>query len=134
MTSKDNISMRKTPNFNHLEVDTMHHPSRLFPQCEECGELSVRCFRSDFSASRIANAVEDVNAHLLNLNVTSEVTGLGEIIVDLRVSHSNVASVARSLERYGYEIERIGISGSGSESQDEVTANRIAELIAHLNV
>nr|MDE6049811.1 hypothetical protein [Paramuribaculum sp.] len=75
--------MRKTPDFNRLEIDTRHLPNRLFPHCEESGELSVRCFRSDFSASRIARAVEDVDAHLLNLNVTSEVTSRGEVIVDL---------------------------------------------------
>lgn len=134
MTPKDNNSMRKTPEFNQLDIDTIHHPQRLFPQCDESGELSVRCFRSDFSASRIARAVEDVDAHLINLNLTSEVTPLGEIIVDLRVSRRDVAAVARSLERYGYEVYRISSGASSSEADEEVAASRIAELLVHLNV
>ncbi|MDE6651828.1 MAG: hypothetical protein K2K08_05415 [Paramuribaculum sp.] len=126
--------MRKTTDFSHLDVDTKHHPSRLFPHCEESGELSVRCFRSDFSASRIARAVEDVDAHILNMNVTSEVTPLGEVIVDLRVSHRNVTAVAHSLERYGYEVHHIGSETTGNDAENEVTASRIAELMVHLKV
>lgn len=134
MTSKDSTYMRKTNDFNHLNVDTRHHPSRLFPHCEESGELSVRCFRSDFSASRIARAVEDVDAHILNMNVTSEITPLGEVIVDLRVSHRNVTAVAHSLERYGYEVHHIASESLENDADNEVTASRIAELMAHLNV
>ncbi|MDE5745659.1 MAG: hypothetical protein K2H84_08415, partial [Paramuribaculum sp.] len=82
----------------------------------------------------IARAVEDVDAHLLNLNVTSEVTPHGEVIVDLRVSHRNMTAVARSLERYGYEVERIEEYTDTHTEGEEVTASRIAELMAHLNV
>lgn len=134
MTPKDNISFTNSRDFSKLDYGTHHHPSRLFPANEESSELSIRCFRSDFSASRIALAVEDCNANLLNMNVTSEVSPLGEIIVDLRVSHRNASSVARSLERYGYSVERISAPETDDLEGDDTTARRIGELLAHLNV
>ena len=69
---------------------------RLFPYTPDSSSLTVECPASDYSASSIARAVEDCNAHLLNLNVTS--------VVDLRVNHRNADAVSRSLERYGFMV------------------------------
>lgn len=89
----------------------------LFPPVAESSRLLVGCRREDYSASRIAHAVEDCNAHLLNLNVTSGGTksdnGVKEshqadakfpVLVDIRVSHINARNITRSLERYGYTV------------------------------
>ncbi|MCI9607426.1 MAG: hypothetical protein HFJ94_04540 [Muribaculaceae bacterium] len=133
MTPKDNISFVNSPDFSQLSFCTDHHPSRLFPELEESAELSVRCFRNDFSASRIALAVEDCDASLLNMNVTSEVTESGEIVVDLRVNHRSAAAVARSLERYGYAVERI-IKNSPESGADDTARRRVDELLTLLNV
>lgn len=110
---------------------TSHTEDRLFPRNGESSELSVACYRADYSASRIAQAVEDVEAHLLNLNVTSQVLPTGEIVIDLRVSHRDAGAVSRSLERYGYTTLHIR---SGSDSRSELAAERISELLAHLQV
>ncbi len=87
----------------------------LFPTVADSSRLLIGCRREDFSASRIARAVEDCNAHLLNLNVTRigddyfESTGGDNhcafpVLADLRVSHRDAAMVSRSLERYGYSV------------------------------
>lgn len=109
-----------------------HSEDRLFPRLEEASELSVACYRADFSASRISHAVEDAEAHLLNLNVTSEVLDSGQIVVDLRISHRDAGAVSRSLERYGYTTLRI--RQGGFDAMDQVAAERIGDLITRLNV
>lgn len=90
----------------------------LYPPVADSSRLLVGCRREDYSASRIARAVEDCNAHLLNLNVTS-LGGPGEsdsqqtfadadqkfpVVFDIRVSHRDTAGIMRSLERYGYTV------------------------------
>lgn len=102
------------------------------------------CRREDYSASRIAHAVEDCNAHLLNLNVTSMdqsapvdpdnedmVDGKFPVVCDLRVSHRNAESISRSLERYGYTV----LMSSSNETQDDSTLRRrISELFRYLEI
>lgn len=116
----------------------------LFPPVAESSRLLVGCRREDYSASRIAHAVEDCNAHLLNLNVTSAgqtagydsgdedfVDGKFPVVCDLRVSHRNADSISRSLERYGYTV----IMSSDSEAPDDSTLRqRINELFHYLEI
>lgn len=118
----------------------------LFPPMPESSRLLIGCRREDFSASRIAHAVEDCNAHLINLNVTTtalrpsaaNAAGVAEasdakfpIVVDLRVNHRNPESIKRSLERYGYTI----LDTFRSDDSDDVTArDRIANLIRYLEI
>ena len=72
----------------------------------------------DYSASRIARAVEDADAHLLNLNVTSDSERSdNRITAELRISHRDPEAAARSLERYGYEV--IGAEGT-ADSDDSL--------------
>lgn len=90
----------------------------LYPPVADSSRLLVGCRREDYSASRIARAVEDCNAHLLNLNVTSmggdndsdERPGFADtdpkfpVVFNIRVSHRDTAGITRSLERYGYTV------------------------------
>ncbi len=119
MDSKDNI------------LTPLHTDTRLFPPLPDSCEISVACYRNDFSASRIAHAVEDAEAHLLNLNVTSEIQPTGEITVDLRINHRNGGSVARSLERYGYRVLSVR---TYADIYTDMARERINELMAHLEV
>lgn len=95
----------------HIKPAPLAEPElmeRRFPGNEESSELTIECGRSDYSASAIARAVEDCNAHLINLNVTSAPgSSSGKVVVDLRVSHRNSAAVARSLERYGFMVTSV---------------------------
>lgn len=76
----------------------------LFPEITDSAWLSISCRKGDYSASRIARAVEDADAHLINLNVTSLPADGDSLVVSLRVNHRNPISVIRSLARYGYHI------------------------------
>jgi len=120
LTTKDNILFDR------------RHPGRLFPPQQEASELTVRCRRSDYSASLIARAVEDCDAHLLNLNVTA-LSGeeADDLVVDLRINHRNALSVARSLERYGYEVT--DIAGLDPAVADTVS-DRIGLILHNLEI
>lgn len=101
--------MIETDNISGIEekgaLDAIH---RLFPTNDDTSSLKIECNRIDYSASAIARAVEDCNAHLLNLNVTSDLaSNNGSVVVDLRVSHRNSSSVVRSLERYGFMVTEV---------------------------
>lgn len=102
----------------------------LFPEAGESTRLTIVCRRADYSASRLGHAVEDADAHILNLNITDEVPFEGGITVELRVSHRHGSAVARSLERYGYTVAHI----SGYDEMMQLTRERFDELMAHLNV
>jgi hypothetical protein len=103
----------------------------FFPDVPESSKLLIGCAAHDFSASRIAHAVEDVNASLLNLNVTSLQVDDFQLVVALRVNHRNPASVARSLERYGYTV----VSMEEPEGADsEELKLRYSELMRYLSL
>lgn len=118
-------------------------PGELYPSQGVSTRLLVGCPRADYSASRLATAVEDCNAHVLNLNVTDlgspEVGGGGfegpeTVIVDLRVSHRSPMAVSRSLERYGYTV--LMASGEDFDSEDPGSDSlrmRINELLRYID-
>ena len=66
----------------------------------------LQCRRSDYSAGRIAHAIEDCNANVLNLNVVEVTDGEenDDIFVQIRVDRNDVSSIARSLARYGMKV------------------------------
>lgn len=105
----------------------------LFPPAGDTSTLVVTCRPADYSASRVARAVEDVDARLLNLNVTEPADpDTSRMEIELRVSHRNAASVARSLERYGFEV--IDSSSPSLYASAEETADRVAELLYYINL
>ncbi|MDE6311709.1 MAG: hypothetical protein K2L96_07840 [Muribaculaceae bacterium] len=110
----------------------------LYPAHPDSSRLLVGCRRTDYSASRISTAVEDCDAHVLNLNITS----LGEnfsgaegndiLIVDLRVDHRSPAAISRSLERYGYSV--LMTRGTDDDDpRDDSLRNRINELLRYID-
>lgn len=128
MPSKDNIS----PNELQLSLPSRPTLERLFPEREDVSTLLVSCLPSDYSASRIATAVEDCDAHLLNLNVTTDGERMdNRVVCELRVSHRSPLSVARSLERYGYEVVD---TDARSLASDDVAGRRMAELLQYLEI
>lgn len=112
----------KDINTNQLEV--------LFPHNPDSSRLLISCPATDYSASRIAQAVEDADARLLNLNVTSIAAPAPHIVVAIRVGHLNPERVARSIERYGYEV--IAMEGDGSS--DDTIRRRYEELMKILEL
>jgi hypothetical protein len=105
--------------------------NRLFPQMEDCSTIVIGCNHIDYSASRIAHAVEDCNAHLLNLNVTSTQHEGVDMVIELRVNCREVTTIARSLTRYGFSI--IDFSSSNDASQ-ETLRDRVNKLLHYLEI
>lgn len=104
----------------------------FFPQNPESSRLLLACRTADFSASRIACAVEDCDARLLNLNVTSLTLEADELAVALRVSHRDPSRVAASLERYGYRI--VSLESCPGSRADVELRSRYDELMHYLNM
>ncbi|MBP3304271.1 MAG: hypothetical protein J6L68_05400 [Muribaculaceae bacterium] len=128
MTSKDYIS----PNEFLPALPPEHSVERLFPPTEESSRILVSCIPADYSASRIARAVEDCDAHLLNLNVTADGRRLdNRVVIELRVSHRSPMSVARSLERYGYEVLDVEHEAL---ADDGLASDRIKELMHYIDL
>lgn len=105
---------------------------RLHPHQPESSELTVTCAPGAYSASAMARAVEDCDAHLLNLNVTCDTTGTGDIVVELRVSHRDGNAVARSLVRYGYTVTEI--RGALDGALEQTARDRVNALLREIGL
>ena len=128
MTSKDIIS----PNEFLPVLSAEPSIDRISPPRQEASRLLVSCLPSDYSASRIARAVEDADAHLLNLNVTTDGERLdNRVVTELRVSHRSPLAVARSLERYGYEVVDVE---HDALADDPLAADRLNELMYYIDL
>ena len=103
---------------------------RRYPRNNEATEIVLCCPPCDYSASLICRAAEDCDAHVLNLNVTDERTETGNIIVDLRINHRDGENVARSLERYGYEV----LDYFSPAHQNEFAEERAEEILRILDI
>lgn len=102
---------------------------RLLAARDDSSEITVECYPEDYSASRLAHAVEDADAHLVDLISGPSAEGL--VRVTLRVRREDPSPVVNSLERYGYHVT----DSSGSAYGDaEVALERLLELNALLNV
>lgn len=112
--------------------DVLHAPRRLFPPVDDCVELTVTCPATDYSASRIAHAIEDCDAHLINLNVTSPSDPASPLVeVLLRLAMRNPESAVRALERYGYNT--IAVHTPGTDDSDTFK-ERVSQLLTHLDL
>lgn len=103
----------------------------LMPFLPEASELTVACAGEDYSASRIARAVEDCDAHLVNLNVTAGTAPGGMTIIHLRVTHREPGAVARSLERYGYDVVD---TTAATDTADDDARRRALEAAHYLSL
>lgn len=107
----------------------------LFPPVGDWSRLLVGCRREDYSASRVAHAVEDCNAHLLNLNVTSMGGTDGDtcpVVFDIRVNLRNTECVSRSLERYGFTV--LDACSCEEEKDNDTKHRNYDNLMRYLNI
>ncbi len=102
---------------------------RMIAARDDCSVITVECSPADYSASRIAHAVEDTDAHLVDLwSVPSDG---GRMRVTLRVRRDDPSSTVHSLERYGYDV----VSAYGNDYGDsDMAAMRLLELKTLMNV
>lgn len=91
--------------------------------------INIKCSHLDYSASSIAMAVEDADAHLVDM--ISSPSDDEKINVCLRVRHLDPTAVANSLRRHGFEV----VSSFSKQSiQTKIATERLAHLVALLNI
>ena len=73
---------------------------RMISARDDSSVITVECAAGDYSASRLAHAVEDADVHLVDL--LSRPAPDGRVEVTLRVRSTDPGAAASSLERYGY--------------------------------
>lgn len=102
---------------------------RLMPARDDSSVIVVECAPESYSASSIAHAVEDADAHLVDM--ISRPGSEGRLNVTLRVRMTDPSAAVRSLERYGYEV----VESSGREMANAAVAEeRLSALQVYLNV
>lgn len=102
---------------------------RMIAARDDSSVIALECASGDYSASRIALAVEGADVHLVDM--CSSPSEGGKIKILLRVRCNDPSAVVRSLERYGYDV----LWSYGSENIDsEQAAWRLLELKTLLEV
>lgn len=119
-------------NLGFIDTDSMLSGlGRMLAARDDCSVITVECDPRDYSASVLAHAVEDSDAHLVDLfTVPAE---NGHLMVTLRVRHSDPTAAVRSLERYGFEVTG-SHTASGSIQSLEIATERLLSLQALMNV
>lgn len=104
---------------------------RLIAARDDCSVIVLECLPEDFSASMIAHAVEDSDAHLVDM-LTTPSEG-GRLRITLRVRQSDPTPAVHSLERYDFKVvEAHGCASSLSNTA--VAIDRLLSLQTLLNV
>lgn len=102
---------------------------RLIAERDDSSIITVECPAEHYSASALAHAIEDADAHLVDL--ISHPAENGNIRVMLRVRSEDSSPAASSLERYGYSVVECT---SGDSGATDILAERLANLQALINV
>ena len=115
-----------------IDADSMLEGlGRMIAVRDDCSVIVLEMPAEDYSASKLAHAVEDSDAHLVDM---FSVPGEGSNIqVTLRVRHTDPRASVRSLERYGYHVVE---AHGASESPDglAMSAERLLSLQTLMNV
>ena len=104
---------------------------RMIAARDDCSIITLECSPEDYSASLLAHAVEDSDAHLVDLFSTPGENG--QVKVTLRVRHSDPTAAVRSLERYDFHV--LEAHGAGGTIQSmQIATERLLSLQALMNV
>lgn len=113
------------------ETSLLEGFGRMIAPRDDCSVITLECKPEAYSASSIAHAVEDSDAHLVDL--ISSPGPDGSLKVTLRVRLADPSAAAHSLERYGYDVVETHACGS-SNRDSEIAIDRLLSLQALLNV
>lgn len=103
--------------------------SLLMPHRPESSMITLIVAPGEYSAAKIARAVEDADAHLLDLYTMP--APLDNLQVVLRISRVDPSSTIHSLERYGFTVSS---SESSTSSDRELARERIDALRHYLEL
>lgn len=103
--------------------------SRQISPRYDCSIIELECPPADYSASVLARAVEDTDAHLVDmLTIPAED---GNLKVSLRIRCEDPTAASHSLERYGYTVTDV----YGQENAEQTASlERLLALQALINV
>lgn len=104
---------------------------RMIAPRDDCSVITLDCSPQEYSASTLAHAVEDSDAHLVDL--ISAPADNGRVMVTLRVRHSDPTAAVRSLERYNFHVIDAHSSGDTIQSM-EIATDRLLALQVLMNV
>lgn len=110
-------------------TESSNDVSTLFPPVEAGQMFVVACSASDFLPSRLARAVEDCDAHLVNMNVTEFGGNTSPVVAQIRTIGASRSDIIRSLERYGYFVE-----GEDDSTEADLFRQRVNEVLLYLNI
>lgn len=113
------------------ETSMLEGLGRMIAPRDDCSVIEIECSPQDYSASSLAHAVEDSEAHLVDVLTIPAENGM--LRVSLRVRHSDPSAAARSLERYGFNVVET-YSSSNQITSVEIAAERLLSLQALMNV
>lgn len=94
--------------------------------------ICVECAPGDYSAAALARAVEDADAHLVDLWTAP--TDHGTIAATLRVRVGDPSGVCHHLERYGFEVTDSAAVGGAQAADAILAAERLLELKTILSI
>lgn len=97
---------------------------------DDCSVIELECAPGDYSASRIAHAVEDVDVHLVD--ILSRPGDNGRLRVTLRIRCEDPLPAVHSLERYGYSV--VSDYGNSGDVDHDAAIERLLGLQALINV
>lgn len=113
------------------ETSLLEGLGRLIAARDDCSVLTVECRPEEYSASLLAHAVEDSDAHLVDMLTTP--SGDGNIRVMLRVRQSDPGAAVHNLERYDFHV--VEAHGADGNTRDAAIAvERLLSLQTLLNV
>lgn len=104
---------------------------RMIAPRDDCSVITVECAPEDYSASVLAHAIEDTDAHLVDLFSVPGDNGM--LKVTMRVRHTDPSAAVRSLERYDYHVVEAHAGGNVIQSM-EIATERLLSLQALMNV
>ena len=104
---------------------------RMIAPRDDCSVITVECAPQDYSASILAHAVEDTDAHLVDLFTTPGENG--KLLVTLRIRHTDPTAAVRSLERYDFHVVEVHSPGDSIQRM-EIATERLLSLQALMNV
>lgn len=111
------------------ETSLLEGLGRMIAPRDDSSVITLECRPEEYSASLLAHAVEDSDAHLVDLWSVPAADGMMQ--VTLRVRSSDPSAAVRSLERYDFRVTE----ASGREMQTlEVAGERLLALQALLKV
>lgn len=113
------------------ETSLLEGLGRMIAARDDCSIITVECRPEEYAASVLAHAVEDSDAHLVDL--ISAPGENGNLTVTLRVRHSDPTAAVRSLERYNFRVLEAHSAGDAIQSM-EIATERLLALQALMNV